>query len=276
MAEDVQIHIHTCDQCLKFKQPQEKSEMQPILVSYPLEPVHLDFLTVGGKTDDSKSINVLVVTDHFTKYAQAYVTPKETVVIVAKTLWENFLVHYGQPEKILTDQGKSFENNFIQELCELAQVKKLHTSPYHPETNGQCECFNATLIGMLGTLPTHAKKNWQEWIATLTHAYNCTISSVTGFSPYFLMFGRTPKIPLDVEMGVTLIDQEPEPYQNYAKKLQARLKWVYQKAQENNRKESEWQKKNYDQKMRCMILKPDDLVLVHVKAPSGHHKIIDR
>ena len=55
-------------------------------------------------------------------------------------------------------------------------VKKLHTSPYHPETNGQCECFNATLINMLGTLPNHAKKNWQEWVITLTHAYNSTVS----------------------------------------------------------------------------------------------------
>ena len=249
--------------------------MQPILVSYPLELVHLEFLTFGGKTDDSRSINVLIVTDHFTKYAQAYVTPKHTAAIVAKTLWENFLVHYGWPEKILTNQGKSFENNLIWELCKLAQVKKLHTSPYHPETNGQCERFNATLIGMLGTLPTHAMKNWQEWRATLTHAYNCTVLSVTGFSPYFIMFGRTPRIPLDVEIGVTLIDQEQESYQNYTKKLQARLKWAYQKAQENNRKESEWQKKIFDQKMRCMSLKPDDLVLVHVKAPSGHHKIID-
>ena len=124
-------------------------------------------------------------------------------------------------------------------MCELAQVKKLLTSPYHPETNGQCEWFNTTLINMLGTLPSHAEKNWQEWIATLTHAYNCTVLSVTGFSPYFLMFGRTPKIPLDVEMGVTLKDSEQTSYQNYAKKLQARLKWAYQKAQENNKKESE-------------------------------------
>ena len=104
-------------------------------------------------------------------------------------------------------------------MCELAQVKKLHTSPYHPETNGQCECFNATLINMLGTLPTHAKKNWQECMATLPHAYNCTVSSVTGFSPYFLMFGRTPKIPLDIEMGGDLIEQENVSHQNYVKKL---------------------------------------------------------
>ena len=57
------------------------------------------------------------------------------------------------------------------------------------------------------------------------------------------MFGRTPKIPLDIEMGVTLMDQEHTSYQNYAKRLQARSKWAYQKAQENNKKESEHHKK---------------------------------
>ena len=96
---------------------------------------------------------------HFTKYAQAYVTPKQTALVVAWTLWENFLVHYGWPEKILTDQGKSFENSLIRELCKLAQGKKLCTSPYQPETNWQCEHFNVTLINLLGTLPIHAKKN---------------------------------------------------------------------------------------------------------------------
>ena len=70
--------------------------MHPILVLYPLEPVHLDFLTLGGKADDNRSVNILNVTDHFTKYAQAYVTPKQS--------------------------------NLIKELCELAQMKKLHTS----------------------------------------------------------------------------------------------------------------------------------------------------
>ena len=73
----------------------------------------MEFLTLGGKADVHKSVHILIVTDHFTKYAQAYVTPKQIAVVVAQTLWENFLVHYGWPEKILTDQGKSFENNLI-------------------------------------------------------------------------------------------------------------------------------------------------------------------
>ena len=94
MAEDVHTHICTCERCLRFKQPQEKAEMQPILVSYPIELIHLDFLTLGGKAGDAKSTNILVITDHFTKYAQAYITPKQTAVVVAHTLWENFLVHY--------------------------------------------------------------------------------------------------------------------------------------------------------------------------------------
>ena len=87
--------------------------MKPILVSYLIELVHLNFLTLGGKAGDAKSTNILVITDHFTKYAQAYVTPKQTAVIGAHTLLENFLVYYRCPEKIITDQGKSFENNLF-------------------------------------------------------------------------------------------------------------------------------------------------------------------
>ena len=208
------------------------------------------------------------------KYAQAYITSKQTAVVVAQTLWENFLVHYGWSEKILTDQGKSFENNIIKELCELAQLKKLHTSPYHPETNGQCEHFNTTLINMLGTLLTHAKRNWQEWITTLTQCLqlHCFFSDRV----QFLLFDvRTnPKNTLRYRNGGN-IDGPRGSCQNYVKELKARLEWAYQVVQENNQKESKCHKKYYDKRMRCMSLKPDDFVLVHAKAPSGDHKIAD-
>ena len=77
MADDVCLHICTCDRCTRFKQPQERSEMQPIMVSYPLEVFHVDFLILGGNADDSRSVNIVIVTDHFTKYAQACVMPKK-------------------------------------------------------------------------------------------------------------------------------------------------------------------------------------------------------
>ena len=74
----------------------------------------------------------MVVTDHFARYAWAYITPKQTAPVVAKTPWVQFLVHYGWLLKILTYQGKSFENNLVKELCSLAQVQKLCTMPYQP------------------------------------------------------------------------------------------------------------------------------------------------
>ena len=90
------------------------------------------------------------------------------------------------------------------------------------------------------------------------------------------MFEQTPKIPLDIDMGVTLTEQGDTSYQNYARKLKARMEWPYQVAHENNQKESEQHKKYYDKRIRCMTLKPDDLVLVCVKAPSRIHKIADQ
>ena len=103
--------------------------MKPIQYTYPLELVHIDFLMIGKEGID-KATNVMVITDHFTRYAQAYITPKQTAPVVAKTLWDQFLVHYGWPTKILTDQGKSFKNNMVKELCALAQVQKLCTTLY--------------------------------------------------------------------------------------------------------------------------------------------------
>ena len=154
MIEDVQNHIRTCERCTRYKQQPEREKLKPISCTYPLELVHLDFLTLG-KEGTEKAINIMVITDHFTRYAQAYITPKQTAPVIAKTLWDQFLVHYGWPTKILTDQGKSFEN----QLC---------TTPYRPQNNGSCEHFNYTLMSMLGRLPIHAKKNWPEWVSTLT------------------------------------------------------------------------------------------------------------
>ena len=73
-----------------------------------------------------------MITDHFTWYAQAYPSKTQTAQATAKMLWENFIKHYGFSEKFLSDQGRNFESELISELCTLAQVEKVHTTPYHP------------------------------------------------------------------------------------------------------------------------------------------------
>ena len=107
----------------------------------PLELIHIDYLMIEAPKNSrsQKDVNILIVTDHFTRYAQPYVTLNQKVMTVAKTLWDRFFVHYRFPEKILSDQGWNFKSKLIEELCLLTQVKKMRTTPYRTEGNGSCE-----------------------------------------------------------------------------------------------------------------------------------------
>ena len=203
MNEDVRKHIKSCDRCLRFKQVPEQAPMETIETSYPLELIHMDFLTIGSKRGPSKDINVLVVTDRFTRYAQGFVTSNQTARAVTETFYHGFLVHYGWPQQIHSNKGGCFEGDLIKELCKIAQIQKSHTTPYHPEGNAQVEKFNHTLLRMSGTLDQDQKDKLQDWVSTLTHAYNCTHCELMGFSPYYLMFGWVPRLPVDIEYDIT-------------------------------------------------------------------------
>ena len=114
-------------------------------------------------------------------------------------------MYYEFPEK--SDQGRNFESSLFTELCKLTGVKQLRTTPYNrPQTNGQCEKFNSTLINIIGTLPAELKYNWQDHVNTLVHAYNCMNTAATNFSPHYWMFGREPNLPIDIEFGVRTPD----------------------------------------------------------------------
>ena len=98
----------------------------------------MDLLTIEALNLD-KDVYILVVMDHFTQFAQAFVTCLEVTSLIAKTPWDMFFMIYGFPERIPFDQGHNFESNLIQELCRLDQVRKLRTTPFRPQTNGQCK-----------------------------------------------------------------------------------------------------------------------------------------
>ena len=150
MAPQAKEHIEQCHMCLTFKAKQPRAPLQNIVATHPLELVHLDSLCL--EPGNVKKENLLVMMDHFTQYAQAYVTWSQTALMTAKALWAKLIVHYGLPKKVLSDQGRNFESELITDLCSLMGTLKLQTSLYHLQTNSQCERFNSTLIGMLGTL----------------------------------------------------------------------------------------------------------------------------
>ena len=101
MAQDVKIYVKSCPRCLRFKRLPERANLNPIEATRPMELVHIDYLTIEAPKNlkSQKDVNILIVTDHFNQYAQAYVTPNQKANTVAKTLWDKCFVHYGFPEK---------------------------------------------------------------------------------------------------------------------------------------------------------------------------------
>ena len=274
MSADVHNKIKTCERCVRRKtQPDKAAPLVNIKTTRPLELVCMDFLSL--EPDRSKTRDILVITDHFTKYAVAVPTPNQKAKTVAKSLWDNFLVHYGIPEKLHSDQGPDFESRTIKELCAMAEITKTRTTPYHPRGN-PVERFNRTLLDMLGTLNEQAKTHWRDFVKPLVHAYNCTRNDVTGFSPYELMFGRQPRLPIDLAFGLPLGKKAHSSHSQYVETLKSHLEESYKIALENAGKVMQRNKTRFDKNITVSELAPGDRVLVKNVRVRGKHKIADR
>ena len=83
-------------------------------------------------------------------------------------------------------------------------MKKTRTTPYHPMGNGMVERFNRTLLNMLGTLTSTPKLDWKSHVSTLCHAYNAAVHDSTEYVPFYLMFGRHPRLAFDAFLGLKI------------------------------------------------------------------------
>lgn len=171
MKSQIDKYCKDCLRCIQRKTlPKRAAEMLHLQSEGPMDLVCIDFLTIEP---DSKNIsNVLVVTDHYTRYAQAFPTKDQKASTIAKVLWEQYFIHYGLPKRVHSDQGRDFESRLIHELLSMLGIKKTRTTPYHPQGDAQPERFNRTLLDMLGTLETSDKQQWSRHLSHLVHAYN--------------------------------------------------------------------------------------------------------
>jgi len=158
---------------------------------------------------------IITVIDLFTKWAEAYPVRVHTAHIVAKALIDNWIVRFGAPKRLLTDQGREFESELFQQMCIMMEIDKVRTSSYKPSTNGCVERFHRTLNSMLGKVVRSNQRDWDDRLSSVMAAYRAAKHGSTGFSPNYLVLGKENRMPLDIVLGEIVEEDEQQRTPDY-------------------------------------------------------------
>ena len=261
MRKYINYYVKSCAEC----QTRKRTYMTPAGLLQPMtcggvaERFGIDILGPFPKSyKDNKQI--VVATEYFTRFAIVRALPEETASQIAMFITENIVCQFGSPKEILTDQGRQFRSKLMNEITFLMQTKHRFTTAYHPQCNGLTERFNSTLSTMISMYVDNSHKNWDQALHFVAFAYNTAINASTGFSPFYLMYGREAVFPIERFINNTtqgLTDQK-----NYADTLIDHLMKIRKIAIENLEQSQQRNKNYYDKKRRDIKFKVGQKVLV--------------
>ena len=242
---DVSKWLKSCGPCQKRKRPTRTPRAPLVLfpVSEPLERIALDILGPLPETERGNKF-VLVLSDYFTKWTEAYAIKNQEAVTIARVLIDNFVVRFGVPKCILTDQGKNFESTLFKEVCRILGIHKTRTTAYHPQTDGQVEKFNNTVACMLSAYVNKRQTDRDIHLPIVLMAYRSCVQETTKFTPNMMMLGHEINIPLSILAGPTP-DHQYCPIE-YVEDLHKNMSEIFSQAYQNTQKEQGRMKLNYD------------------------------
>ena len=206
MRRDVNRWVAGCLLCACRKSSPKSSSkhglLQNIITGQPWQTVSIDILGPLPKTDEGYT-NIIVMVDHFTNWVEMIPLKNIKSETVVNSVFDNWIARYGCPKAILTDQGTNFESNLFKHICKRMGIKKLKTTAYHPQTNSKVERLNRFIAAGLSMYVNKDQKNWAHHLQAVAFAYRTSAIEFLNESPYFMVFGRDPILPLDVLFGKT-------------------------------------------------------------------------
>ena len=193
MASDVMHEVRSCGPCAKNRLRLRKhlNRLKLFPATRPLEDVAIDILGPLPKTAGGKEY-ILLITDRFTKLVAAVPLARITAYAVAVAFCEAWVFKYGAPSTLLSDNGSQFASKLFQTVCQRLGIDNRFTSAYHPQTNGQVERYNRTVLAMLRNYVNEHHDDWDRYISGVTYAYNCTVHRTTKTTPFELVLSRPP------------------------------------------------------------------------------------
>ena len=285
MAKQMRQVIKACKCCLQYEGGTPKAPLCPIVATAPLDLLHVDLSSIKTTLElnqSSRVANVLVFQDHFTKQVLAYVTPDQTAKTLTKFLYGGYISIFGALARFLSDRGTSFTSSIIEELCKILGIQWLWTIAYHPQTNGLVERSHQTIMHMVGKLGEDKKAGRPSHLVEIAHAYNATQSTVTGYSPHYLMFGWWPRLPVNFIFPTIGSNKAPmreastRSVDMYVASVRDRLRSALWEAQAQSTMEACQREQYYNRKIGVVNLKPGNLGLVKADAWKGKRMIKDR
>ena len=241
MATDIEAHIKSCRPCARRKafNLQPKIDVQPYNApSTPWQRAHID---AAGPFNPSKSGNthIIVIKDALTRYVEAIAISALNAETAATSFIHNIVYKHGCIAQLVSDGGKEFDSKLWAQMAQLLRIKHSIVSPYAPRANGLAENHMRTMKDAIGIYCDESQKDWDEHLQGITMSYNTTVNCQTGFTPYYMMYGREARMPSEEWMTTY---QESKGILPYINRLVDVLTKVWEKV--GNRKFEEVDKMN--------------------------------
>ena len=272
MFQDTQVHCRSCLTCATYGGASKrlKPPLMPIPVGGPFHRVGVDIMELPLTIHGNKYVVVFV--DYLTKWVEAFPVADQTSETIAALLVDEIICRHGVPETLLSDRGTNLLSNLMKDVCELTGIKKVNTTASHPQTDGLVENFNRTLQAMIAKYSAVHGSNWDEFLPRLLFAYRTKCHESTGESPFYLLYGRDARIPIEETLSF-----ERSPYtvdvDDYKLELASSLADAWRVASENLKRSQTRQKQQYDKRATTKSVRPGDRVMVYMpKETTGSQR----
>ena len=269
MYHDVVVFLQNCAACNMRKMRRERPPLQKMQIpKYPFEQIAID---TCGPFPESYNGNryIINVIDLFSGWPESFATKSKSAETVAQILMEHIIPRHACPRVIVSDNGTEFCNAVIDQITAFFNIKHIRTSVYHPQANGKCERYNRVQNDMLAKLVDRTHRNWDSKIPSILSAYRTAKNETTKFSPFFVLYGRDPVLPVDTLLAPKYRYHGDE----YVPCMLETMHNVHHQIQHNLENSHEKNKTYYDKKAKPVNIHVGDMVYFRDPSETATSKL---